>query len=613
MRYSFVSQAARILNSGQSRSLLLCGNVHDLFFTRSRRPGLPPDPDQSTDDVHGEYQPLGRVLAAEWGVPGMLVLVYELNGPIRFPSEEARERVKRAWIGWKSGLSADDLAIHGMVHASTRRATDELEKEFDAAMLNVVGNPSVALEFLRQLCLCSRSQARGGSAFLDDQLVILIEAADLLLPDGNLPNLSRPDRHRIGIIFDWFSEPEFQNGGDSVVLIAESPSMVHHRVSRLPYVIPIEVSAPGPEERAHYLAWFRKQAGNALELWAADEEVVENTAGLSLHAMRQLLLGARHGGGRLEARDVSSKVGEFIERQLGEDVIEFKRPAHGLDAVVGFKRLKGFLHDELIPRFRSSGKDALTGAAVCGPIGGGKSFIFEAVASELDFPVLVLKNIRSQWYGQTDVIFERLRRTLVALGKVMIFVDEADTQFGGVGPTAHATERRLTGKIQAMISDPALRGRVVWLLMTARIHHLSPDLRRPGRVGDLIIPVLDPRGDDRADFLRWVVRGAGLDESSQEAIETLNGLTGEWSAAAFASLRSTLVAAAARSELDLDRLIAIVADQIPPAIERTRRYQTLQALVNCTRRSLLPDPGIGEEEREAWRREIQKLELAGIH
>ncbi len=176
--------------------------------------------------------------------------------------------------------------------------------------------------------------------------------------------------------------------------------------------------------------------------------------------------------------------------------------------MVGFTRLKQFLREEFIPRIRSSGPDALAGAAVAGPIGGGKTFIFEAAATALDMPVLVLKNIRSQWFGQTDVIFERLRRVLLALEKVLIFVDEADTQFGGVGQDTHETERRLTGKIQQMMSDPVLRGRVVWLLMTARIHLLSPDIRRPGRVGDLIIPVLDPEGEDRMEFLRWVLKAA---------------------------------------------------------------------------------------------------------
>jgi hypothetical protein len=39
-------------------------------------------------------------------------------------------------------------------------------------------------------------------------------------------------------------------------------------------------------------------------------------------------------------------------------------------------------------------------------------------------------------------------KELTALDKVVIFVDEADTQFGGVGAEAHATERRLTGKLR---------------------------------------------------------------------------------------------------------------------------------------------------------------------
>ncbi len=44
----------------------------------------------------------------------------------------------------------------------------------------------------------------------------------------------------------------------------------------------------------------------------------------------------------------------------------------------------------------------------------------------------------------------------------------------------------------------------------------------------------------------------------------------------------------------------MVRDQLPPAIEETRRYQTLQALVNCTRRSLLPDPNVTEDQRREW-------------
>jgi hypothetical protein len=55
-----------------------------------------------------------------------------------------------------------------------------------------------------------------------------------------------------------------------------------------------------------------------------------------------------------------------------------------------------------------------------------------------------------------------------------------------------------------------------------------------------------------------------------------------------------------------------VADNIPPAIEETRRYQTLQALVNCTRRSLLPDPNVTDEQRQQWAAELRVLEARGI-
>jgi SpoVK/Ycf46/Vps4 family AAA+-type ATPase len=198
----------------------------------------------------------------------------------------------------------------------------------------------------------------------------------------------------------------------------------------------------------------------------------------------------------------------------------------------------------------------------------------------------------------------------------VIFVDEADTQFGGVGEETHETERRLTGKIQQMMSDPALRGKVTWLLMTARIHLLSPDIRRPGRVGDLIIPVLDPEGEDRQDFLRWMIADV-MDPASgdvaavaREVGETVN----VESAAAFASLRSGLKARAAAwgRKLSPTDIRDIAADFIPPAIEKTRRYQTLQALINCTRRSLLPDPTATADQREAWQAEARQLEMLGV-
>lgn len=579
--YPFFSQLARILNSGQSRSIVLSGNIYDLYFDGK------------------QYVPILPFLISKTQVAGLIQVVYELNGPVRL-SEEDRIRLREAWTAWKNGVTIDAIPMREVLNDGSR--FELRRREFDQYLRDAIGNATQALEFLRQLTICSRT-------CLKENLLIFIEGADMLLPagDGDVARMNDAQLRRIAIVTDWFSDPAFFSGRDAVVLIAESRSQIHPRVSRLPQVLSVEIPSPDLAARKHFITVHTSSNPNSQK---HDSDLVgDATAGLSLHAMRQLLLSADYLQKSVTRADTTKQVEAFIQSQLGEDVIEFKKPSHRLTDCVGFSKLKEFLHSYLIPRMKLPDDRALPGAAIAGPIGGGKTFIFEAVASELDMPVLVLKNIRSQWFGQTDVIFERLRRVLEALDKVVIFVDEADTQFGSVGEGAHETERRLTGKIQGMMSDTKLRGKVIWLLMTARIHLLSPDIRRPGRVGDLIIPILDPTGEDRKDFIRWMLGPTGI--TNEPLIDWLDreGLETDYSSAGFAALRSQFKAIPPKDEAELKETIR---DFIQPAIKQTRRYQTLQALVNCTRRSLLPDPHITEEDREAMEREIRELELEGI-
>jgi hypothetical protein len=580
--YPFFGQLARMINSGQARSIVLCGNIYDLYFDGK------------------QYAPLIPFLQSKTQVPGIIQVVYELNGPLRF-SDEDKVKMREAWTAWKNNVSVDSVPIKEVLQDGSK--FELRRKEFDQYLRDSIGNATQALEFLRQMSICSRT-------CLKDNLLIWIEASDMLLPagDGDVAKMNDAQMRRVAIMTDWFSEPSFFTGRDTVCLIAESRSMIHPRVSRLPQVLSVEIPSPDNRQRQHFVQWHLSQPGT-IGSQQPVETVAEATAGLSLHALRQLLLAADYARAPVSREDTTRQVEQFIQAQLGEDVIEFKKPEHSLAHVIGFNRLKEFLNSYLIPRMKQSGEGAIPGAAIAGPIGGGKTFIFEAVAAELDMPVLVLKNIRSQWFGQTDVIFERLRRVLEALEKVVIFVDEADTQFGGVGEGAHETERRLTGKIQAMMSDPRLRGRVIWLLMTARIHLLSADIRRPGRVGDLIIPVLDPIGDDRKEFIRWMLKPTNLVNDSLVDWLDKEGLASDFSSAGYAALRSQFKAIPPKDENELKQ---IIRDFLQPAIQQTRRYQTLQALINCTRRSLLPDPEISDSSRAQWEDEIRHLELQGI-
>ncbi|MDX1929236.1 MAG: AAA family ATPase [Pirellulaceae bacterium] len=594
--YPFFAQLASTINSGLARSIILAGNVNDLYFDGS------------------QYVPLVPFLLTKTTVPGLIQIVYELNGPVRM-SEEHRLKLREAWAAWKTGVDVNTLALKDLTAESSK--IELRRKEFDQYMRDAIGNATQALEFLRQLTICSRTSLR-------ENLLIFIEAADMLLPagDGDVARMNDMQVRRVAIMTDWFSDPLFFSGRDSVCLVAESRSLIHPRVARLPQVISVDIPSPDLATRRHFIQWHRNQpttsaipvnessSDSAGQGGPAEVDTLgEATAGLSIHALRQLMLASTYYRRPVSRDDVVRQVEHFIQSQLGEDVVEFKKPKHTLKDIVGFSNLKKFLQEYMMPRLKLPDDRALPGAAVAGAIGGGKTFIFEAVASELDMPVLVLKSIRSQWFGQTDVIFERLRRVLEALEKVVIFVDEADTQFGGVGEGTHETERRLTGKIQGMMSDPVLRGKVIWLLMTARIHLLSPDIRRPGRVGDLIIPILDPVDQDRLDFIAWMLKPAGEVGVNLAGWMDKEALPPDFSAAGFAALRSQIKAIPPKTE---EELKATIGDFIQPAIGQTRRYQTLQALVNCTRRSLLPDPKVTDEQRALWEREISLLEAQGI-
>ena len=559
----FLSELKRIINSGLSRSIILTGNIYDLFYDGK------------------DYVPLIQFLNSKLKVEpnkehrGLTHIVYELNSPIE-----------------AIGDSSDLHNAWDTLHTGNPGYTDS-KKNLKSRLSDSNKNATYALELLRQMAEVNRRSSK-----TKNNLLFLVESADMLVPDCEINRMNMQDRRRVAIVHDWFSDPEFLSKGDTAIFFAESRSGIHHRISRLPQVVEVKIPLPSFEDRKLFLDKWLDEPRSTM--------IARQTSGLSLHALRQLVLDGQE-------LNITKKVEEYMVSQLGEGVVEFKRPIHRMSDVIGNSRVKDFMTNELIPGFLEG---EISGAAVGGPIGGGKTFICEAVAAELGIPVITLKSIRSKWFGETDKIFERLQRLLESFDKIVIFVDEADSQFGSI-QGGHETEKRLTGKVQAMMSDVSLKGKVIWFLMTARIHLLSPDIRRPGRM-DLIIPILDPKGKDREEFINWILQLVPYDEdidmsrNREERDRLKNVIPRNASAAMFSTIRSRI-----KRCKDLDDAIRIVNDMVLPDIADTRYYQTLQAQINCTRKSLLfssdelRDLNF-EEKRKSWKDAIKALEAKGI-
>lgn len=569
MNHDFYKELRETYNRGASKVFALTGNINDLFFNGTK------------------YTNLVSFLLEKIDTANSIQIIYELNGPLR-TSPESKKKLCDIWCEWQN---------------TTDR--NEFENKWSAS----TGKPHYGLEFLRQLSLGCRVTKKA-------KLAVVIEAADAVLPENrDVASLSPVDRRSIFICRDWFSDPEMLQGEGIVILLSETVGLINQQITRIPQVYSIEIPLPDTEQRLHYLQQFTLKS---------DLSVLSKvTACLSLTAIRQLAMGREE----INIQQVYEQIEKYIIKELGDGVVEFKKPTHTLEDVVANRSLKSLIINELIPRFRSSGADCLSGVAIAGPIGSGKTFIWEAVAGFLDYPVLTIKNIRSKYFGETDVLANRFKRLVESMDKVIVFIDEADTQFGSLSSDEHSTERRLTGFLQSMMSDNKLKGKVTWLLMTARIHLLSPDIRRPGRAGDMIIPVLDSSSDeDKLEFCQWLLKPLF---SSDEEVQTfakklISRIPNNYSAASFASLKSALIAKKASSWESIEEALYEI---MPSDNLKEREYQRLQALLNCTRLSILKtEPEIeqaisgknnvhareaAEKIREKWRLAARELEKQG--
>jgi SpoVK/Ycf46/Vps4 family AAA+-type ATPase len=106
-------------------------------------------------------------------------------------------------------------------------------------------------------------------------------------------------------------------------------------------------------------------------------------------------------------------------------------------------------------------------------------------------PVVKLNNFREKWVGSSEGNLEKIFRLIHALGRCIVFVDEADQTLGRreSGQGDGGLSGRLYSMIAQEMSDTENRGKVIWVLASSRPDLIEADLKRPGRI-DLKMPIL---------------------------------------------------------------------------------------------------------------------------
>lgn len=547
MSQNLPAWAHEIIARYESRSagcFILHGNVDDRFYLPLIQPRL-----------GSLVEFLSEVLLPRFDV----VLTYDLGGGVEV------ERGKQIFASWPS-----------------------LKEE-----VQLPTQPLRASRFLGRYLTYVRNLRHVGAKA--PKVALILKGAHLMCP--SLPNALNYDLHALASVWQaWASEANLATHGQAVFLLSENLTGLHPLVANHPSVAHLEIPLPPTEDLTGVMEALANDCPKAVEgirdrlPWAA-----ARLRGATGSAVEDLLLRRHYDETPLVEDDFSALKKQLVERDCA-GLIEFVEPDRTLDGVVGLDTAKEWLRLDL-ELWRQDELDAMPmGYLFCGPVGTGKTYLAECLAGEAGVPVVTLKNFRDRWVGSTEANLEKIFSLLHALGRCMVFIDEADQALGK--RTAGSGDSGVSSRVYSMIakemSNPRNRGKLVWILASSRPDLIEVDLKRPGRI-DVKIPIfpaIDP--DESLALLRALSGKRGLiltDEEWQGLKGDLPELLTPGGAEALAVKAIRLVKTKTHNAFEAMELV--LTSSLPPVPFETLKAQMRLAVEEATESGFVP-PGVIE-------------------
>jgi len=289
---------------------------------------------------------------------------------------------------------------------------------------------------------------------------------------------------------EWASSPPFSNLAFASLLIADNLNDIEPQVAFDPHVSRVRIALPDADALKQTLHVLQAAHPKAFESGANLDQISAALVGVTVSALESLVRMRAHQDQPLNSGDLSNIKKELVERDSA-GLVEFIESKRSLADYHGQDALKTWLKQD-IALWQSGDLKALPmGYLLCGPVGTGKTYLVECLAGEAGVPVVKLKNFRDRWVGSSEGNLEKIFRLVRALGRCMVFIDEADQTLGK--RDSGSNDSGLSGRLYSMIAQEMAnsnnRGRVMWLLASSRPDLIEVDLKRPGRV-DVKVPLL---------------------------------------------------------------------------------------------------------------------------
>ena len=562
---AWAAHLADLYFSGTTAAFVLYGNTVDLF--------------RASADDPPRYGVLAEFLAEQLFGRWSLVLHYDLG------------------TGLRAFAGRDEKRLKEMVTLANKKVGDlsTLTKDPAAAF-------AVLDRFVRNNIMAAEADRLS--------VAVIMDQASYIFPSSEPGRLNLQASSELVTMLNWAMSPHVKRLNMAFVLVDEKLADVSDRLAGSPHVATLEVPLPSEDDRARFI---EASAGAAPRIDFRDfsdfdaKELAKLTAGISLADLNVLVESARESGRRLDQAVFRSLKKRLLERQC-RGLLEFIEPKWTLDTVVGHEAAKARLREDAKLLKRGALDSLPMGYLLCGPVGTGKSFMAQCLSGEIGIPCVILKNFRSKYVGETEGNLQHVLSVLRAMGPVVVVVDEADAALGSREAEGDSgTSSRVFGMIAAQMGDTQYRGRIIWMLLTARPDLLPIDLKRQGRA-EVHIPLFYPTDENE---IRQMVVILAKKLGSRIAPEDVPPIPqrGQLSGADIEGMvgrawRASLLAGA--DHVTRESLAEVVSQFMPSTQGLERELQEIAAMLECTDRQFLPPAILEKMAAEGGRGKLQQ-------
>lgn len=266
----------------------------------------------------------------------------------------------------------------------------------------------------------------------------------------------------------------------------------------------IDVPLPDDEEIKECVNDFSRDVNIKLTPDAI-EDIIFSLKGLSAFQIQQILSVAYQSGGKIDETSRKFILEEKEQMIKKSGILEMINFDEKISDIGGLENLKEWLKRKAaifsqLERARKNKIDIPNGVLILGMPGCGKSLTAKAASSMFKVPLIRLDvgRLMGRYVGESEDNLRRALRLSEAVSPCVLWVDELEKAFAGIGSDTSGITTRLFGQFLTWMQE---KRSSVFIIATANdISKLPPEFLRKGRFDELFFVDL-PNESERKKIL----------------------------------------------------------------------------------------------------------------